>query len=275
MLVTGAQGQLAGTIVKIVIKNRGVGVSREELDIAIPSGYGSRPRRSAGGHLNCAAYNQVDEAEDQPERALAINALAVLGLARAAADVDAMLVHYGTDFVFDGNATRPYTEEDAPNPKSVYASSKLIGEWFAKDAPRALVLRVESLFGGPAAKSSIDRIIGAISRGEEAKVFIDRTVSPSYVDDVARATLALLTSGAIGLFHCVNSGFCTWYELAQEIAGLMGKADGARLVGVSVADVSLRAPRPQFAALANDKLNRIVKHANMAGCAAQVSLVLV
>ena len=84
----------------------------------------------------------------KPDKALTANAFAVRVLARAAQEVGATLVHYSTDFVFDGKTTRPYTEDDAPNPQSVYAQSKLLGEWFALEAPRAFVLRVESLFGG-------------------------------------------------------------------------------------------------------------------------------
>jgi len=95
--------------------------------------------------VNCAAYNDVDGAEDHPVDALNVNAFAVRALARAAGDCNAALVHYSTDFVFDGRASRPYTETDTPNPRGAYAASKLMGEWFAADAPRAYVLRVESL----------------------------------------------------------------------------------------------------------------------------------
>jgi dTDP-4-dehydrorhamnose reductase len=179
-------------------------------------------------------------------------------LARAAQETGATLVHYSTDFVFDGHTDRPYVETDPPNPQSVYAQSKLLGEWFALDAPRAFVLRVESLFGGANAKSSIDRIAQAVSEGREAKVFRDRVVSPSYVVDVATATRTLLARGEPGLYHCVGSGHANWYEVGLEIARVMGKERDARLQPVSVAEVSLKAPRPQFAALANDKLRGVV-----------------
>jgi dTDP-4-dehydrorhamnose reductase len=205
--------------------------------------------------INCAAYNYVDAAEDDPVAALNVNAFGVRSLAHAAANVGAALVHFSSDFVFEGTASRAYAEDDPANPKSVYAASKLLGEWFARDAPSAYVVRVESLFGGLTAKSSVDRITDAILEGREARVFVDRTVSPSYVIDVAAATRALLRQEApSGLYHCVNTGYCTWHELALEIARQLGCEADARLVSMSVADVPLRAARPQFAALSNAKL---------------------
>ena len=136
------------------------------------------------------------------------NAFAVLTLARAAADVDAVLVHYSSDFVFDGAIDRPYTESDRPAPQSVYAASKLLGEWFAAETPSHYVLRVESLFGGVALrKSSLDRIIDAVVAGGPVKAFVDRVVSPSYAWDVVEATRAMLEARPpAGLYHCVNTG---------------------------------------------------------------------
>ena len=123
--------------------------------------------------------------------ALEVNAFGVRSLAQAAARIDATLVHYGTDFVFDGTASEPYREDDAPNPQSVYAASKLLGDWFAQGA-RAYVLRVESLFGGEAPApgaggrrlgGSLDRIADALLEGREVRAFVDRVVSPSHVED--------------------------------------------------------------------------------------------
>ena len=260
VLVTGARGQLAGAIIHAYKDTaRVLAYSRAELDIADFDAVVARVCADRPDVIiNCAAYNNVDQAEDDPERALTVNAFGVRVLARVATDIGAMLVHYSTDFVFDGCATRPYTEDDPPNPQSVYAQSKLLGEWFAFEAPRAFVLRVESLFGGDKPRSSVDRIVHAIANGEEAKVFSDRTVSPSYVADVAMATKVLVERGAPGLYHCVGTGHGTWLDVGREIARIMGKEGEARLTPVSVAHVSLRAPRPQFAALANEKLNRIV-----------------
>ncbi len=259
VLVTGARGQLAGAIAHTFKDSAQVlAYSRNELDITDFAAVMARVKRDRPDVIiNCAAYNDVDSAEGEPQAALSANAFAVRGLARAARDFGATLVHYSTDFVFDGRTMRPYTEEDTPNPQSIYAQSKLIGEWFALEAPRAFVLRVESLFGGANAKSSIDRIAAAIKSGQEARVFEDRTVSPSFVVDVAASTKALINRGEPGLYHCVGTGCATWLEVAGEIARILGKTRDARLVPISVADVRLRASRPQFAALANEKLSRI------------------
>jgi dTDP-4-dehydrorhamnose reductase len=203
--------------------------------------------------INCAAYNAVDRAEDDALAALEGNALALRSLARAAENGGAVLVHYGTDFVFDGEASEPYDETSQTAPKSVYGQSKLLGEWLAADAPRHYVLRVESLFGGPLPRSSIDRIVEALRDHRSARAFTDRTVSPSYVDDVAVATEELLARGApSGVYHCVNDGFASWYDVGVEIARLLGT--GPRLEPVRMDDVQLRAPRPRFCALSNAKL---------------------
>jgi len=204
--------------------------------------------------MNCAAYTNVDNAELNPNDAFAANAWAVRSLARAAAEINATLVHFSTDFVFDGTRDRPYTEADRPNPRGAYAASKLLGEWFAADAPSHYILRVESLFGGPGGKSSVDKILQGLRAGQEVKAFVDRTVSPSFVDDVIDATVALLDRGSpVGLYHCVNTGWATWAALAHEVARLIA-APEANIREVSMADVQLRAPRPRFAALSNQKL---------------------
>lgn len=260
ILVTGGRGQLAGAIVDEYTRDADVrAYGRADLDIADYDAVMTRVQADRPDVIiNCAAYTNVDRAEDEPDVALNANAFGVRVLARAAQESGATLVHYSTDFVFDGHTTRPYGEADKTNPQSVYAQSKLLGEWFALDAPRGFVLRVESLFGGPAAKSSIDRIVQALTEGREAVVFSDRMVSPSYVVDVAAATRTLVDRGDAGLYHCVGSGYATWYDVAVEIARVMGKEREARLRPMSVREVSMRAPRPQFAALANDKLQRVV-----------------
>jgi dTDP-4-dehydrorhamnose reductase len=257
VLVTGAAGQLGSTIVRRLSNREVVALTRQQLDITDEAATlravdVARPDVI----INCSAFNDVDGAEQQARTALEINGFGVLALARAARAVNATFVHYSTDFVFDGEAESPYVETDPPSPASTYGASKLLGEWFARDAPRVYILRVESLFGGSPAKSSIDKIMDAIGHHKPARVFVDRTVTPSYVEDVAAATEHLVdTSAPFGLYHCVNSGTTTWLGIGEEIARLVGT--DAELVPVRMDEVRLVARRPRYCALSNAKLRDV------------------
>jgi dTDP-4-dehydrorhamnose reductase len=260
--VVGAKGQLGAAVVHACAASHEVtAFGHAELDISDDGAVAAAMSRVIPDVIvNAAAFTNVDAAEDHPIDALNGNAFGVRALARAAQAHGATLVHYSSDFVFDGTASTPYTEADGPNPQSVYAASKLLGEWFARDAPRAYVLRVESLFGQtPGAappKGSAAGILNTLKAGGSPKVFEDRTITPSYVVDVARATRQLIESHAPpGLYHCVNSGQCTWLEFAREMARLLGVEP--RLTPVRMADVPLRAARPLFCALSNEKLRSI------------------
>lgn len=258
VLVVGAAGQLGQALVAEFAREHEVTpATRRDVDLSDHRALRALVMdRKPAAVINCAAYTNVDGAEDEQETALDINAFAVRTLARATSELGAVLVHYSTDFVFAGTAATPYTEDDAPEPQSVYAQSKLLGEWIAADNPRHYVLRVESLFGGPNARSSVDRIAGAVRAGQPAPVFTDRVVSPSFVDDVVDATAYLLKSRSpAGLYHCVNTGFGTWLDVGREIARLLGQPE-TTLKPISVRDVKLRALRPQYAALSNAKLTR-------------------
>ncbi len=204
--------------------------------------------------INCTAYNRVDDAEGAPSAALAVNAWAVRSMSRAASGVGAVFVHYSTDFVFDGETDRPYTEDDTPNPQSAYGISKLTGEWMAVEVPAHYILRVESLFGGNASRSTVDAMLQKFATGQPVQAFSDRTVSPSHVADVARATRLLVEHHAPhGLYHCVNSGCATWLEVAEHLREWSGYPH-ADVTPVRASDVTLRARRPRFAALSNAKL---------------------
>jgi dTDP-4-dehydrorhamnose reductase len=259
VLVTGAGGQLAHYVARVFAGADVVALNRRALDIADPAAVAAAVEAAAPDVIvNCAAFNDVDGAEDRPEQALAVNAFAVRSLALAAERAGAALVHYSTDFVFDGTRTsQPYTEADAPAPRSTYASSKLMGEWFALDAPRAFVLRVESLFGAPAGwtgrRGTLDAIVAGLREGREVRVFTDRVVSPGYTPDIAAATRHLVTSGAEpGLYHCVNDGHATWEQVALESARLLG-VDPV-LQRTTSDTVRLKAARPTYCALSPRKL---------------------
>lgn len=257
--VVGSRGQLGAAVVRECSGRHDV-VAFDRASLDVTNGEAVREtltRVKPDAIVNCTAFNAVDAAEQQVVEALAVNALAVRSLARAAYAVEAILVHYGSDFVFDGEASTPRTEDDPPNPQSVYATSKLLGEWFAADVPRHYVMRVESLFGGvpggPPAKGTVPSMVKALREGRAQKIFCDRTVSPTFVPDCARATRELLEQRAEpGLYHCVNSGHCTWLEFATELARLLGVQPLFELV--RFADVRLPAARPQFCALSNEKL---------------------
>lgn len=261
VLVTGAKGQLGSTFIRVLRdSNEVVGTVRDELDLtddisvrAVISDV--RPDLI----LNCAAYNEVDSSESCPETALAVNAFGVQSLAAMAAEFSSTLVHFSTDFVFDGNTTKPYSEADTPNPQSVYATSKLLGEWFAAETPRHYVIRVESLFGGltssnkESRRSSLDLLADALLEKQTVRAFTDRVVSPSYVEDVADATTEILTRGLpSGLYHCVGSGNASWFDIVTELASRLEM--DALIQRITLKDMDLPAKRPQFSALSNRKL---------------------
>jgi dTDP-4-dehydrorhamnose reductase len=252
-MVTGASGQLGAVIVRAFADAEVIAHTRESLDVT-DAGAVCRAVAEASPQLivNCAAYNDVDGAEAAPSTALAVNAFAVRSLARAATDAGATLVHYSTDFVFNGDAREPYDENAAPAPRSTYAASKLLGEWFALEVPGAFVLRVESLFGAPRGwigrRGTLDGLVAAMEEGREVKVFTDRVVSPTYTADIAAATRHLIAVDAPpGLYHCVNSGHGSWYDVAREAASVLDVTP--RFVTVTMDQVPMKAARPRFCAL--------------------------
>jgi dTDP-4-dehydrorhamnose reductase len=256
LLVLGSAGQLGGMFARVT-GHEVVGLTRRDVDVTAPEDLQAVVERHRPDVVvNCTAYNNVDGAEDDARTALEVNALAVQSMAAAARRVEATLVHYSTDFVFDGEADRPYSEADRARPVSVYGMSKLLGEWLARDAPRAYVLRVESLFGGPQARSSVDRIVSALREGLETPVFTDRVVSPSYVEDVVEATLGLLARDAPpGLYHCVNRGAATWAEVGGYVADALG-VSRAWLRPTEARGLRMRAQRPLYCALDNTRLEQ-------------------
>jgi dTDP-4-dehydrorhamnose reductase len=256
VMVTGAGGQLGEAMAaQFAARHEVVALRRHELDLSDANAVQSTVGAVCPDVIvNCAAFTNVDAAEREPVQALSANAWAVRTLARAAIDINATLVHFSTDFVFDGTLDRPYTEEDAPNPRGTYAVSKLLGEWFAFDVPTHYVLRVESLFGGPRGASSIDKMLRMLHQGEEVRAFSDRTVSPSFVDDVVAATMGLARTAQSlrslplrehRLDHVGESGTRT---------RAYDRLPNAPIKDIPMADAALLAPRPRFAALSNRKL---------------------
>lgn len=258
LLITGSRGLLGAAVCREFAGEEVVALDHATLDITDEHAVRAAVVDArADVVINCAAYNDVDGAEDDPITALSVNAFAVQTIAAAAARARAILVHYSSDFVFDGETDHPYTEEDGPNPQSVYAASKLLGDWFALASPHAFVLRVESLFGKPGPQSirrgSLGTIVDRVLDSAEVPVFVDRVVSPTYTADIARATAHLVRSAASpGIYHCVNSGHATWLEIAEYLAAVLGKPLNAR--PLTLAAANLRARRPRYCAMSNAKL---------------------
>jgi dTDP-4-dehydrorhamnose reductase len=258
VLLTGAGAQLAGAIrARFEGHCALTAVTRQECDITSGADVARVVREVRPGVLvNCASYNDVDGAERDPEAALAANGLALAVLADAATGAEAVLLHYSTDFVFDPAVDPGPLAEDAPiSPRSIYAQSKLLGEILARRTPRHYVLRVASLFGGSRAKSSLDRIAAAIRRGDTVKAFANRTVTPSYVPDLAEAAAAVLARDVpYGLYHCVNSGHGTWVDVARAIAVESGVDPDRAVAPVPFDPSAFPARRPTYAALSNAAL---------------------
>ena len=211
--------------------------------------------------VNAAAYNLVDEAEDDAALAVAVNAHAVRAMARVCAGKGARLIHVSTDYVFGGGAARaaPLDEDAATAPINVYGASKALGETLALlECEDVVVLRVASLFGvaGSSGKGGnfVETMIRAGREKGALRVVADQTMSPTATADVARVILRILAEGcAPGVYHAVNSGAATWYEFAREIVERAGVA--AEVAPCSSADYPARAARPRYSVLDNARIS--------------------
>ena len=220
-IVLGAGGQLGSDLSKLIGPDSGVG--HERVSILDPDAVDAlltslRPAIV----FNCAAYNAVDRAEAEPEMAHAVNAQGPAIVARLCARHGIRLVHFSTNYVFDGALDRPYIESDAPGPISVYGASKLEGEQRVLDLqPGALVIRTSALFGdrGSAIKggSFPDRILSRARSGERLRVVADQKVNPTYTADLAPVALELGESDLHGIVHVVASGCAGWDDFARAV----------------------------------------------------------
>jgi len=203
--------------------------------------------------FNAAAYTDVDRAESEPDAAWAANAAGAETVAAAAADAGAAIVHYSTDFVFDGTLSRPYDERDAPTPQGRYAVSKVAGDRLVAAAnPRHFILRVGCLYGR-GGRNFPSTIVRRLRAGETIRADRDRLASPTWVREVAAVSAAVAATPHHGLYHCTAQGETTWADFARAAADLVGiPAD--RVDGVAYADLRLKAARPLRAILDNRAL---------------------
>ena len=203
--------------------------------------------------FNAAAFTDVDAAETAPDRAFAVNALGPENLARAAAATGAVLLHYSTDFVFDGESERPYDEFDPPSPQGLYARSKLAGERLAAAATaRLFTVRVGCLYGR-GGRNFPSTILRRLKAGETVRADGDRSASPTWVRPVAEISAALARTDHYGLYHCTSQGETSWADFARFIAAELG-VPRERVLGLPTAALPLKAPRPRRAILDNRML---------------------
>jgi dTDP-4-dehydrorhamnose reductase len=206
--------------------------------------------------FNAAAYTNVDRAEDEPELAREINAAGAETVARVAAAAGAAVVHYSTDFVFDGELERPYVETDPPSPLGVYARTKVEGDArVSAAAPRHFILRVGCLYGH-GGRNFPSTIVRRLRAGETIRADDERVASPTWVREVAAVSAALAHTSHHGLYHATAQGETSWAHFARHCADRLGiPADHVQ--SLSSTQLALKAPRPRRAILDNQRLRRV------------------
>jgi dTDP-4-dehydrorhamnose reductase len=210
--------------------------------------------------INTTAYHRVDDCESHPDLAYDANALAVLNLLRITNDLDAVLVHISTDYVFDGKAHEAYTESSAPFPLSVYANSKLAGELLVRTmAKKYVLIRTCGLYGAAGSQGKggnfVQTMLSKAKRREAIRVVSDQEVTPTYTVDLANQIARVLTARQFGLFHMTNEGSCSWYEFARAIFELSGI--DADLTPTSSDLYKTPATRPKYSVLENARLKEL------------------
>lgn len=242
-----------------VLSERGAeahGLRRPELDITDETAVHEAIAEHKPTHVfNCAAYNQVDKAEEEFAEAMAVNGFAVRHMARACGEAGATLVHYSTDHVFAGDATAPYREEDVPAPPSAYGVSKLAGEGYAAVYCSAYVIRVAGVFG-PAGRATRlgnfpEVMLRKAAEGAHLRVVDDFSTTPTYAPALADRTLELVERAPAGLYHLGGGTDTNWYDYAARLFRLAGVE--ARLDRANKDTFPTPAKRPHFAALSNAK----------------------
>jgi dTDP-4-dehydrorhamnose reductase len=250
VVITGAGGQLGQDMVRACARRNFPveAADSRRLDITDFTAV----KKFLAGHsgvlvINCAAYNAVDQAEKDWETAFRVNGLGVRNLVRAVNECGGTLVHYSTDFVFDGESPRPYTMADTPRPINRYGESKLLGEQYVRDlSEHYYLIRVSSVFG-PGKTNFVKKVIEWSKTGAELRIVDDQVSSPTYTPDLADATLDLVGTGMHGLYHITNSGSCSRYGWALHILDFLGWK--GTIIPISSQEFTTAAKRPRFSVL--------------------------
>jgi dTDP-4-dehydrorhamnose reductase len=260
VVILGSGGQLGMELVK-EFQSRGDRVhpfERNHLDITNASSVEAKlTALSPDLVVNSAAYNMVDIAEREPLAAFQVNALAVRNLAVACRQLDAVLVHFSTDYVFDGTASRPYVETDPTHPLGAYAVSKLAGEIYAQaylEAP--LIIRTSGVFGPGGLRTArgnfVELMLRLAAKPDPIRVVEDHAASPTYAPALAARTAALVAAGARGIFHAGGGTAISWFDYAKMIFEEAGLKPA--LQATSEREYRTAARRPKYSALSNAKM---------------------
>lgn len=261
-VVFGCRGQL-GIELMTVLGRRGylvTGFDRSQVDVSDKTQVEQAfERENPAIVINASAYNQVDLAEREPDAAMAANGLAVRNLALCARQYDSRLVHFSTDYVFDGTLGRAYTEEDAPHPLSAYAVSKFAGELYAQaylDHP--LVIRTCGVFGPGGLNTNrgnfVETMLRLAAKQQPVRVLDDHVASPTYAPILAARSVDMIDRGLAGLFHVGGGQAISWFDYAAMIFRLAGLHP--ELKPTNAREFRTEARRPQYSALSNAKMER-------------------
>jgi len=259
--IAGGTGQLGRELARLLGERVVWSGGSRELDIRDGDAV-ARVIRGARPNVifNCAAFNDVDGAESSPHEAFAVNACGPLHLARAAAESGALFVHVSTDYVFDGTADRPYTEEDVARPINVYGATKLAGEQLIEqiECPK-LIVRTSGLFGTGGSRikggSFVERVLAKARTGKPLMVVGDQVFSPTYTPDLAQALLDMIGKSARGIFHVSNGGAINWHGMALAAVEQMGL--DVEVKKVRSEDLDTRARRPAHSVLSKERFGAL------------------
>lgn len=256
-LITGANGQLAREFIKTFEKEKKeyLALSKKELDISDLDMVSETVRKyKPDVIINCAAYNQVDKAEEEFQQALKANTYGPTNLAIPSRETDSLLVHYSTDYVFDGKREQPYTEEDTPNPLSRYALSKYLGEEGVRNTTdKYIIFRVSWVYGD-GTQNFLYKLTQWAQSSNYLRIACDEFSVPTSTRTIVEVTLKAIDVGLTGLYHLVNSGYASRYEWAKEYFKIKGI--NKFIYPAYQSDFNLPAKRPRWSVMSNDKIKR-------------------
>ena len=273
--IVGAKGML-GQAVSRALREAGIPIAESDRDVDITDmaaleAFASAAFAAAGEGdrwiVNCAAYTAVDKAEDEPDAAFAVNAKGAGLLAEVAVKAGAALIHISTDYVFDGTASSPYTEEACVNPIGVYGKSKLEGERlvqaaFAQSPLSFYIIRTAWLYG-PSGKNFVYTMLNLMNSRPEVRVVSDQRGTPTLTRDLADCILQVMRSkAAAGVYHYSGEGETTWFDFASEIYRL-GRQTGriereCRVLPCTTAEYPTKAARPAYSVLSKAKIRQAI-----------------